>query len=576
MNIDNPRIDIKLQDNKTKNNHNAKSNTLNYQNVNTDKNNSLIKKKKHSTKVKTLYNLYSENVISHHGYTGFVSVAARHTALERDAIQFDCGFMPQEIGMYKLLILITHFHSDHGRDVCNFIGNDQRVTIFVPSYCAEQLFIKIKSDMYMQKGREYTDQEIVKMVRIIGCKRDNGEIEDQINILSNQTPDLVIAEFINMGDKIKVHLRGREEVMVEPFSCYHTVDTCGYTIFEVRKKLSDCIEIEKNSIIEVNFTEDQIIYKNKNKKNDKNENNKNNKNNENNEKNKNNKINEKNEYNVKNENNDKILNDINHVSPIEKVYSNTNTITNTNTNTNTNINTKREEITCSDFTREIITNNDLTNVDTINMNEEESINTIISEPNDDTSIYFWERDSKYKDIVEFSNRHGIKIQADIVDKQMTERFTLKIRRLRFPDGMCIKTKDETGKCTLIPNDFIFFKKYKIDAQMDQLTAKTMFFGDTCSYVFDKKHTRIHELLGMVEHVIIESTYLENYDEMNQIKYKERLKKRHMFLFELFPIIEKNSSTEFLLIHFSACYDKESIKNYVDRAKNMYQNITAFI
>lgn len=223
-------------------------------------NNKTIKKYK-SPKLKTAYDIYRDAAITVGPYTGIPSIAARHTAIEYGSIQLDVGHTPREVGMNKLLVLITHFHADHGSDICNCIGYDDKVTVFVPAYCAFNLFIKIKCDMSMQKGRPYTDTEIVKMVRIIGCKRDNGEFKDQTVILSQTIPDLVVAELIKMGDKIPIQLRGRDQVAIEPFACYHTVDTCGYVVYDLRKRLADVISMENASYVDVNFTEDQTVRK---------------------------------------------------------------------------------------------------------------------------------------------------------------------------------------------------------------------------------------------------------------------------------------------------------------------------
>jgi len=64
--------------------------------------------------------------------------------------------------------------------------------------------------------------------------------------------------------------------------------------------------------------------------------------------------------------------------------------------------------------------------------------------------------------------------------------------------------------------------------------------------------------------------------MDDKKYKERFDKRHMFLFELAEQFKLYPKTQFLLIHFSACYDKDTIKRYVTEYNNIYKNVKAFI
>lgn len=419
-----------------------------------------------NSKLKSIYDIYTDNQITHLGYTGIPSIAARHTALEQGPILFDAGFVPREIGMKKHLILITHFHSDHGSDVCNCIDGGHQVTIFVPAYCALNLFRKIQCDISMQKGRDYTDLEVCKMVRIIGCKRNNGEFADQDKIELNS---IKIIELIKMGDHVNILLNERDSVDIEPFSCYHTVDTCGYVVNDVRKKLADNILLGKEAMVEVNFTEDQadeknkrIIHKNKQKENE--------------------------------------------------------------------------------------------------------------QSNDSKQI------NKFKDVETFSEKHGVIINVSIFETPMTQKFTLRTRRLQFQNGLNLKTKNEKGECILSSEDFAFLSKYKINVTQNILIPHTMFFGDTCSYVFDPIHTQIHHHLNTVKNVIIECTYLENQHDLNPAKYKKRQDKKHMFLFELIPIFKANPGTQFLLIHFSARYNKDIIQKYINDVISTHQcnNVKAFI
>lgn len=208
-----------------------------------------------------------------------------------------------------------------------------------------------------------------------------------------------------------------------------------------------------------------------------------------------------------------------------------------------------------------------------------SITDTIETPPLITESYDWKKDNRFTDIINFSGRHNVNMYPEFVDKMITSSFTLKIRRLHFPDGMIINTKNDKDECILKGDDFEFLKKYKININTDYLVPKTMFFGDTGSYVFNPASIgfiRVCELLESVETVIIESTFLESREEMGESKYKERFDKRHMFLFELYDIFKKYPKTQFLLIHFSACYDHAMIKKYVDEANKIYSNVKAFI
>lgn len=435
--------------------------------------------------IKTAYDVYNEEKITVEGFTGMPSIAARHTAIEKGGIQFDAGNVPREVGMTKKCVLITHFHSDHGADLPNCYGFDEKVTIFVPAECAAELFQSVKDDMSRRKGRQYTDKEIVDIVRIIGCRRDNSKSEDQdATIMSNDDPALKIVEYVKMGEHVRVQLHGREEVMIEPFACYHTVVTCGYIVHEIRKRLSDTIIINKGAYVEANFTEDQPVKKDKKKERD------------------------------------------------------------------------------TEGTEETIKE---TNID-------------VSNSKDD--MYDWKKDPKYVDVLKFSEKHGVEIVPSIVDEVRNKGYVLKVRRLTFPSGMAIKTKNENNEYILSGDDFAFFKKYKIEVSVDHLIPQTMFFGDTHSRVFDPStsgYNRVMEMMGKVKYVIIESTYLESRKEMGEKKYKERAEKRHMFLFELCPLFIKFPNTKFILIHFSACYNKKStVRNYISRVEGYGVNVIPFL
>lgn len=477
--------------------------------------------KKKSPKLKTAYDIYRDAAITMGPYTGIPSIAARHTAIEYGSIQLDVGHTPREVGMNKLLVLITHFHADHGSDICNCIGYDDKVTVFVPAYCAFNLFLKIKCDISMQKGRQYSDDEIVKMVRIIGCKRNNGEFKDQTLILSQNNPDLVVAELINIGDIVPIQLRGRDQVAIEPFACYHTVDTCGYIIYDLRKRLSDVITLEPGFFVDVNFTEDQTVRKKRKHKQD-------------------------------------------------NTSTSDQTSMSTSTSTTTSISVLPPAMISDPLKSAVISDSVSASngIDQITISSPESVDT-----------YDWKIDPRYEDVIGFSQKHNIDMYPEMIDKVITPTFTLKVRRLYFPNGMKITTKNDKDECTLKGDDFEFLKKYKININIDHLTPKTMFFGDTCSYVFNPASvgfSRVSELLEKVETVIIESTFLESREEMGDSKYKDRLDKRHMFLFDLYDVFKKYPKTQFLLIHFSACYDRTTIKSYIDKTQHTYGNVKAFI
>ena len=77
-------------------------------------------------------------------------------------------------------------------------------------------------------------------------------------------------------------------------------------------------------------------------------------------------------------------------------------------------------------------------------------------------------------------------------------------------------------------------------------------------------------------VIIESTFIEDRFEYDDKKYKKYSDKKHMFLFQLSNIFATYPKTKFLLIHFSASYDKNTIKRYVKKYNDIYGNVDCFL
>lgn len=396
----------------------------------------------------TLDKIYQKNIVNKFNIRGIPSIAARHTSLEYGDIQLDCGFVTRERGKRIKILLITHFHADHGSDIENCIITDtlRRLVIFCPSYCAKLLFNKIKLSLSIQKGREYLDDEVNKYVRIIGCDREymneNREhMDENREHMSDNKKDMTnnreYIEYIKFGEKVYVNDR-----VIEPFKCYHTVDTCGYAIYKIRKEIPSVVSIKKDTLSDVNFTEDQKV-------------------------------------------------------------------------------------------KDIIINDDR----------------------------------------EFNMRHGDKIRIDIITTPKTKGFVLKTRRVVFIDDF-LKEKDKMTK-----EDYDFMRKYKINIEDDVLIPDVMFFGDTCSYIFNKKnqtYEHMDKLMSMMNLVIIECTYLEERQDMSDEKYKKRKENRHLFLFELADIFLKYPQVKFLLIHFSASYNREKIIKCIDQYHKKYGNVYAFI
>jgi len=173
-----------------------------------------------------------------------LSVAARHTTLRYNGIIMDAGAC--SFDMKANLLLLTHGHLDHARGYFELVGHGHRLTIICPASIAKNIFNSVKDKYEMSKGREYTDGEILKMVRIIGIIQNTRPVRRSPNI-----------EFMDLHTEIVVDLKGREKAVIIPFMCHHTVDCVGYVICDYRLKLSSQIVFQPEMEYVVNIREDQ-------------------------------------------------------------------------------------------------------------------------------------------------------------------------------------------------------------------------------------------------------------------------------------------------------------------------------
>ena len=388
-----------------------------------------LKEKKEEKRIPltTIYCSWKEKLVEHKTNNGIIrgipSVAATQTTFIWKSICFDAGWIPHDVSLRVLLL--THMHSDHSRDLMNVVNGNNNIIIFCPASVSANLFKMIHLNISMQKGRMYSYKEISKMVTIYGCKKSLSETTEPIHNMS--------VTYVIMGEKIRINLKGQEDVYIEPFPCYHSVDTVGYMVYDIRKCMINNIDIPKNKEYIINMTEDQKYNKEEHK-------------------------------------------------------------------------------------------------------------------------------DKFIDVKNFSEKYGVVLNISIKPITLKNEHILHQRILTFPEGMKLSTIDNDNKCILSKKDFGFLKKYGINIRNENIIPHIMFFGDTTSQVF--KNTRVKELMSIVETVIIESTFLESPQEMDDKKFKERKKKRHMFLHELVPVMKANEKTQFLLCHFSACYDKQTIIKYI--------------
>ena len=198
---------------------------------------------------RSLHEMIMRNMVSvstplHHAVIEGLSVAARHTTLRWNGIIMDAGAC--SFDMRANLLLLTHGHLDHARGYFELVGHGHMLTIICPASIARNIFNSIKDKYEMSKGREYTDTEILKMVRIIGIIQNTRPLRRCPNV-----------EFRDIHSEIVVDLKGRERAVIIPFPCHHTVDCVGYVICEHRLKLSPQIVFQKGMEYIVNMREDQ-------------------------------------------------------------------------------------------------------------------------------------------------------------------------------------------------------------------------------------------------------------------------------------------------------------------------------
>lgn len=182
------------------------------------------------------------------------------------------------------------------------------------------------------------------------------------------------------------------------------------------------------------------------------------------------------------------------------------------------------------------------------------------------------------DAIIFSRKHGIEFECKVIPSLLPNGHVLYRRHLRvLSNGMVATkmdpTKDRPDNVILDNMDFMFLKKYNIPVQTIHKEPLLMFFGDTSDTIFRDPH--IHQYMRMVRVIIIESTFLEGPESIGQTLYKRRKEKCHISLPELIPLFERYDHTDFIVMHFSAQYNVEEIKN-VFASYTMFKNVIPLI
>lgn len=192
------------------------------------------------------------------------SVAARHTTvIDKDnGIVMDAGMISYEMRHNYRVLLITHGHSDHSLGIPQMYRDegDKKLIIFCPDSICEDVFMRIKSFLQMQKGRKYSTKEIMQRLEIYAVRivhKTKTEFEKSIEKEKEIKYDgYKIADIIEYDDVIDI-VDSDKKFCIRPFPCFHTVDTCGFSIEKVDQKLKDYLVIKSGKKYKVNLTQDQ-------------------------------------------------------------------------------------------------------------------------------------------------------------------------------------------------------------------------------------------------------------------------------------------------------------------------------
>lgn len=406
-----------------------------------------------------------------------ISEAAKITTLVADkTVVLDAGFVPNELGTNCRVLLLTHGHSDHAKNMYGVITDDSFPTIFCPQEICQQVWNCIKSNHESTKGRVYTADEMKKCFTLIGVKDSNKVTKNVEEIHTVNTENMTIetveiAKLISYGESVMVSTndKGNQRIMIQAFKCTHSVPTVGYVVSNVTDKIADTICLPPGTQIKINLDEDRI--KNFRKSNDGGS----------------------------------------------------------------------------------------------------------SKPGDTKVVDDIEED-RFKDINDFSAKYGIKIIPSVIETILESGFPLRTRILDFPEGLNINTFTD-GKCILQnKQDRNFFEKYEIRYNVDCITPNYAFFGDTDKEVF--KSRLVQELISNVKTIIIECTFMEGAGKTPEsLKiYNDRKKKYHMFLDDIIGTANKYKHIDFLLIHFSSCYNNkmDMMKSVFTDVKSRHSNIFPFL
>lgn len=458
-----------------------------------------------------------------HDHLSIMSVAARGTTvLINPKICIDAGNLPIKLARNVDLLLITHGHKDHIQDFCNpFSDNYGKILIiFCPALNAQDIFNTIKMTHQINKGRTYSTEEISQHLKIYGVIRPNDNTYDGINKILCPDTNIPIVTLIRVGSIQEIKLSDKSIYAIKPFHCHHTVDTIGYGIYTWGLKLNKTINIPAGTVSEI--TPPKMTKA------------------------------DKKEY-----------------KSIKKA-------------------SKRDKETDETKSSDNFIDHNLNRINFKTVND-------------------------FIDCLKISDTS---IKTSITSHKMENGFVLdSIRRIEFTEDITINVF-EKDKCILPKEVFVFFKEYatdmndvqQIDTHHKVLTPHTMIFGDTAITVFSQK--LVKTMLSEFPRIIIESTFLDGEDQLSEINnspnncnnpdsdcdsdcnnetkmdkvmikkvknvkrnlYLRLKEKKHIFLPELYYYFKKYPDTEFVLMHFSDRYDKETVLSTIDNVRLKYPNV----
>ena len=483
-----------------------------------------------------------------------MSTAARGTTVLLDSrICVDAGNLPVTLARDVALLMITHGHSDHVKDICNaFSDRDGKLlTLFCPESIALDLFDTIKLTHQINKGQQYTNARIAKHLRVYGVRRSSsathvnmapmtesvmdtveppmpitasadGKTEDdgsQSYLTRHDGDNLIpVVTLVDVGDCVRVLLGGRDVYAVVPFHCHHTVDTVGYSIYYSAKRLNDVIRIPKGTVIEITPPKMTAAEKKK------------------------------------------------YSAAKQRAKRGSSTVAAAAADASAGASAGGSN--ASNF-----------DLDRIN----------------------------FTTVGNFVRALGIPpetIDMRVVSRTLESGYTMNsIRRIEFTSDVEIDAfgSDDSGesKCVLPKEAFVFFNEYGkdmngrigLDIYHNVLTPRTMVFGDTAATVFSQQ--LVCNLMNDARRIIIECTFLDGKDILSRIGEDTRLQdvhtqkkvknlrrnlylrlkeKEHIFLPELYQHFGHLADTQFVLMHFSDRYDVETVRDKITEVQRDYPNV----